>query len=286
MSRGSRKSELSPSATGGSNIDLGKNDGVDMGRKTEPSVTSGGLGITSEITNIGGLSVTVGGSVDVSPINLGINYDPSENSVSVASGAEIPGGLLGVFGGVTIDLNTGEVTGGSLGGEALGLGVNVSSSKNGGLGIEVTVQFGPIEISLGFGFPPEEKRTPTSKPKPPPSGNNPQGFETSKQCFGGSYVLIGTAFSFSDITDRIYPLEDALAKMDLFSERKSNYSESYEDAFADREFGTNKWYKSLKTTKRNSRVGQWQWISNSNNNYYGSPGIIFRHDAIAIVNHS
>jgi hypothetical protein len=114
--------------------------------------------------------VTGGVSVDISPIQLGINYDPSENSVSVASGAEIPGGLLGVSGGVTIDLDTGEITGGSVGGEALGLGVNVSSSKDGGLGVEFTVQipFTPIELELGFGFPPKE---PTPAPAPSPSTN-------------------------------------------------------------------------------------------------------------------
>jgi hypothetical protein len=141
---------------------LGKNNGVDMGRKTQPSVTSGGVGVTREVTNIAGVSVTVGGSIDISPIDLGINYDSSENAISVATGAELPGGLLGASGGVTIDLDTGEVTGGSVGAEGLGLGVNISASKNHGIGVEFTVQipFTPIEISLGFGFPPK-KPTPT-----------------------------------------------------------------------------------------------------------------------------
>ena len=65
MSRSS-KSELSPSVTGG--------NGIDMGRKSQPSVTSGGVGISEEITNIGGVSVTGGVSVDISPIDLGITY--------------------------------------------------------------------------------------------------------------------------------------------------------------------------------------------------------------------
>lgn len=117
--------------------------------------------------------MTGGVSVDISPIDLGINYDPSENSLGVAGGAEIPGGLLGISGGVTVDLDTGEITGGSIGGEALGLGVNVSSSKNGGLGVEFTVQipFTPIEFSVGFGFPPKGKEpTPTPTPTPRPPG--------------------------------------------------------------------------------------------------------------------
>ena len=61
MSKNSRKSELSPSITQGSNaIDLGKNSGVDMGQKSQsqPSLTSGGIGITQEVTSIGGMNVT------------------------------------------------------------------------------------------------------------------------------------------------------------------------------------------------------------------------------------
>jgi hypothetical protein len=169
MSRISRKSELSPSVTkSGGGIDLGKND-VDMGSKgkTSPSVTSGGIGVSTEVTNIGGLTVTGGVSVDISPIDLGINYDPSENSLGIAGGAQIPGGLLGASGGITVDLDTGEVIGGQIGGEALGLGVNISASKDGGLGVEFTVQipFTPIEISLGFGLPPKGKE-PIPEPIP------------------------------------------------------------------------------------------------------------------------
>ena len=172
MSRISRKSELSPSVTkSGGGIDLGKND-VDMGSKgkTSPSVTSGDIGVSTEITNIGGLTVTGGISADISPIGLGINYDPSQNSLGIAGGAEIPGGLLGASAGITVDLDTGEVIGGQIGGEALGLGVNISASKDGGLGVEFTVQipFTPIELSVGFGYSPDETPTPTPTPTPLP----------------------------------------------------------------------------------------------------------------------
>jgi hypothetical protein len=186
MSRVSRKSELSPSVTrGGSGaIDLGKNSGVDMGQKSEPSLTSGGIGITQEVTNVGGMSVSVGGNIDITPVDFGININPSEGTISVATGAEIPGGLLGISGGIEVDLNTGEVIGGSIGGEVGGLGINLSNSKKGGLGIEFTLQIPgtPIELSLGFGFPPKEPTptptpspTPSPSPSPTPSATDPPG---------------------------------------------------------------------------------------------------------------
>lgn len=172
MSRVSQKSGLSPSITKGpsSGIDLGKNNSVDMGQKSQPSVTSGGIGVTQEITNVGGLSVTGGVSVDISPINVGISANPSEGTVSVSSAAEIPGGILGVGGGVTINTSTGEVIEGSIGGEIGGFGINVSSSKEGGLGVEFTVQIPgtPIEFSLGLGFPPKKPTTPTTPTTPTP----------------------------------------------------------------------------------------------------------------------
>ena len=174
MSRVSQKSQLSPAATRGSNaIDLGKNSGVDMGRKAQPSVTSGGIGVTQEVTSIGGATVRAGVNVDLTPVDFGITVNPSEGTVSVATGAEVPGGLLGISGGIEIDTNTGQVIGGSLGGEIGGLGINVSNSQKGGLGIEFTLQIPgtPIELSLGFGFPPDPK-TPT-----PGTGTETPGWE-------------------------------------------------------------------------------------------------------------
>lgn len=176
MSRVSRKSELSPSITRGSNgIDLGKNSDVDMGRKSEPSITSGGIGLTQDITNVGGMNISGGIEVDITPVDFGVNYNASEGTVSIATGAEIPGGLLGVSGGIEIDLNTGEIIGGSIGGEVGGLGINVSNSEKGGLGIEFTVEVVPgIELSLGFGFPPKKpKITPTPAPSPSPTSPLP-----------------------------------------------------------------------------------------------------------------
>ncbi|UNU21435.1 hypothetical protein D0A34_23620 [Microcoleus vaginatus PCC 9802] len=172
-SRVSRKSGLSPSATrGASGIDLGKDSGVDMGRKARPSATSGGIGVTQEVANIGGVSVTGGVSVDVSPLAVNVSgetnaEDPNKNSISISGSAEVPGGFLGVGGGVKINTNTGEVIGGSIGGEIGGLGINVSSSE-GDVGVEFTLQipFTPVEISLGFGFPKKEEPTTPISPTP------------------------------------------------------------------------------------------------------------------------
>jgi hypothetical protein len=192
MSRVSRKSELSSSITKGSGaIDLGKNSGVDTGRKSEPSLTSGGIGITQEVTNVGGMSVSVGGNIDITPVDFGITID-SEGTVSIATGAEIPGGLLGVSGGIEIDLNTGEVIGGSIGGEVGGLGINLSNSKKGGLGIEFTLQIPgtPIELSVGFGFPPKKPTpSPTPAPSTPSNPFNPENLQTSFDCPNGSWEV-------------------------------------------------------------------------------------------------
>ena len=177
MSRVSSPSRPSASATrGSSRIDLGKNSDISISRKTQPSATIGGIGVTQEVASIGGVTVTGGVRVEIAPIGLDISGnpdydDPSKSTVSIAGGAEVPGGIIGVSGGVTINTSTGEIEGGSIGGEIAGIGVNVSNSKRGGLGVEVSVQipFTPIEISLGFGFPKKEEPTPTLPPAPAPA---------------------------------------------------------------------------------------------------------------------
>ena len=222
MSRVSRKSELSPSITrGSSGIDLGKNSGVDMGRKSEPSITSGGIGLKQEVTNIGGMSVSGGIEVDLTPVDFGVNYNASERTVSIATGAEIPGGLLGVSGGIEIDLNTGQVIGGSIGGEVGGLGINVSNSQKGGLGIEFTLQIPgtPIELSIGFGFPPKDPEltltpgsdTPISWEKPIFPTGDPSKFCTIVVAFSIRRIGIDSNgnldFHYEDIGTGTYDLE-------------------------------------------------------------------------------
>ncbi|MEG5048657.1 hypothetical protein [Microcoleus sp. B4-C1] len=179
MSRVSSKSGLSPSATRGSNaINLGKDSsGPEMGRKTQPSVTSGGIAITQEVGNIGGVSVTGGVSVEVSPIGIDVSgdpsyVDPSKASISIAGSAELPGGFLGIGGGVNINTNTGEIIGGSIGGEIGGLGINISASNEGDGGVEFTLQIPgtPIELSLGLQSP---KKDPLPTPTPTPTIPSP-----------------------------------------------------------------------------------------------------------------
>ncbi|MEG4147890.1 hypothetical protein [Microcoleus sp. Pol12B5] len=141
-----------------------------MGRKAQPSISSGGIGVTQEVGNIGGLGVTGGVGVEISPIGLDVSGDPSNGTVSIAGSAEVPGGLLGLSGGVTLDTNTGEIRGGSIGGEALGLGINLSS-EDGDIGVEFTLQipFTPLELSLGLEFPKERLPTPMPIPIPTPT---------------------------------------------------------------------------------------------------------------------
>jgi hypothetical protein len=176
MSRVSSKSSLSPSATSGSSaIDLGKDSGVNMGEKSQTSVSTGGIGVTREVANIGGVSVTGGVSVDVSPIRLDISgnpdyEDPSKSSISIGAGAEVPGGVLGVSGGVTINTSTGRIEGGSIGGEVVGIGINISKSSEGvGVGISLQIPFTPISFELGFEFPDKKEPTPTPTPTPAPT---------------------------------------------------------------------------------------------------------------------
>ncbi|TAE46629.1 MAG: hypothetical protein EAZ88_26190, partial [Oscillatoriales cyanobacterium] len=126
-----------------------------MGEKSQTSVSTGGIGVTREVANIGGVSVTGGVSVDVSPIRLDISgnpdyEDPSKSSISIGAGAEVPGGVLGVSGGVTINTSTGQVKGGSIGGEVVGIGINISKSSEGvGVGISLQIPFTPISFELG-----------------------------------------------------------------------------------------------------------------------------------------
>jgi len=260
MSRVSRKSELSPSVTrGGNGIDLGKNSGVDMGEKTQPSMTSGGIGITQEVTSIGGSTLSAGIEIDVTPVDFGVNFNPSEGSVAVSGGAEIPGGILGVSGGIEVDLATGEVIGGSVGAEVGGLGINLSNSKKGGLGIEFTVQIPgtPIELSLGFGFPPEPLsppgepppgEPPPGEPPPgePPPGEPPPGEPPppSVECSTGSWVVGGYSDSGIFLSGNAYlDYRLEIIKFLINTYATTSLDEDAAIAHANRRFGVGRWTK-------------------------------------------
>ncbi len=145
------KSSLSPSSASPSSnrIDLGKND--ISGGRSQVSASSGGIGITQEITSIGGMQISGGVSVDISPLEFEVSSN-GRDTVSIAGSAEIPGGLLGVGGGISIDTSTGQIKGGSISGEVAGLGIEISQIDGSlGLGISLQIPFTPISINLGIG---------------------------------------------------------------------------------------------------------------------------------------
>jgi hypothetical protein len=125
---------------------------------------------------------------------------------------------------------------------------------------------------------PEEPKRPSSGPILQPSSNNPSGFETSKQCFGGSFELVRSfTAQGGDGKARIYKMEESLRLGDADAEsRWLGYGEEYFDAFADREFGKNKWYKVLKEAVDPGGGGGWIWIPSSNPlSYIGGFGRIY-----------
>ncbi|MEG4066253.1 hypothetical protein QUA42_02675 [Microcoleus sp. Pol11C2] len=231
MSRVSRTSGLSPSATRGSSaIDLGKDSGVDMGRKSQPSISSGGIGVTQEVGSIGGIGIELGAAVEVSPLGIDISGDPSKGTVGIAGSAELPGGLLGLSGGVKIDTNTGEIIGGSIGGEIGGLGINLSSDE-GNIGVEFTLQipFTPIELSLGLRFPETKK---DQKPSVP-TVNKGIGFSYSDlkltlnpNCVYHFMLLLkGYKKEFYDLLDPNWLLEGRWREVTLVFGEGSTYIE-------------------------------------------------------------
>jgi hypothetical protein len=251
-----------------------------MGQKSEPSPTSGGIGITQEVTNIGGMSVSAGANIDITPLDFGISVDPSEGTVSLATGAEVPGGLLGISGGITIDTNTGEVIGGSIGAEVGGLGINISNSKKGGLGIEFTVQIPgtPIELSLGLGFPPKGKQ-PTSTPTPSPT--TPRSPPTRTKCSNGSWI-VGGYIRDNFLEGKNYL--EALAVGIKFTVDYSTigYDEELSTGLANNVWGVNGWFRTeikisnyfptsspASNSPSPTYVGEWYFENDSGKISYG-----------------
>jgi len=271
----SQKSELSPSITrGGDGIDLGKNSGVDIGRKSQPSMTSGGIGISQEVTSVGGASLSAGVEVDLTPVDFGVCFS-DEGNVAVSGGAEIPGGLLGVSGGLEIDLNTGEVIGGSVGAEVGGLGVNVSNSKKGGIGIEFTVQIPgtPIELSIGLGFPPESP-TPTPTPSPSPSTITGLSIPGDKSCKNGKYTLVANTRYFDTIHGKsgdwvVSVIERINARIayDLYNLE----GEAGDTRMANNRWGEGNWQIEVRTIESTEKFGSWMYISSTAPATYSIP---------------
>jgi hypothetical protein len=145
------------------------------------------LGITQEIIEAGGLSVTGGVSVDVSPLRVNVSgyndfENPENSTISISGNAEIPGGLLGISGGVIINTSTGKIVGGSIGQEIGGIGVSISIEDNNiGLSFSYQLPFSPITLSIGLGYDigPTTPTTPTT-PTPTPTPGDEAPTPTNK----------------------------------------------------------------------------------------------------------
>lgn len=131
----------------------------------------------------------------------------------------------------------------------------------------------------GCKLPPEPDPRSESDPIQQPSSNNPNAILTVKKCVGGRYELVREALSASDYRNRIYAIEDSLARMDAFDE--SEYNKASEDAFANNYHGAGNWYI-VQRSVTNQRIygGQWLWLSDANSNYLGSLGRTFKVDAL------
>ncbi|HEY9865101.1 MAG TPA: hypothetical protein V6D21_13075 [Candidatus Obscuribacterales bacterium] len=117
---------------GGSGISLAKGGFTSAEKGSEGQSKSGlggSLGGSVTVADYGDVEIKGVVDIDISPLRGDISYDTSTNEVGVSGGIKIPGGVVGVGGGVGVDLDTGEITGGSV---SLGIGgadVEVSISE-------------------------------------------------------------------------------------------------------------------------------------------------------------
>lgn len=117
---------------GGSGISLAKGGFTSAEKGSEGQSKSGlggSLGGSVTVADYGDVEIKGVVDIDISPLRGDISYDTSTNELGVSGGIKIPGGVVGVGGGVVVDLDTGEISGGSV---SLGIGgadVQVSVSK-------------------------------------------------------------------------------------------------------------------------------------------------------------
>lgn len=154
-----------------------KNSGINLRKESEPTISEkpteqekSGAGLTASLGEYGDYEVKAVAEVDISPLDFDVNYDTSSNELGASGEIGLPGGIVGIGGGVTVDLDTGEVS--SISG-SIGLG-----------GYDVEVSFGNCESTLqvtyfGLGFSlskdtcssDDDKKEEPSDPSNPP--NNP-----------------------------------------------------------------------------------------------------------------
>lgn len=112
-------------------IDLKKDreTGLDLEKKIDVDAGTGGIGISFDVQEFeNGDKISIGYQVEP-PIQLGIDYNVSSNELGLSGGFEAPGDLIGLSGGVTIDLNSGEIVGGELGVALGGVDVSIGEGK-------------------------------------------------------------------------------------------------------------------------------------------------------------
>lgn len=101
----------------------------------------GSVGFGAEILEVGDNgSIGVSVSVDVNPLNFDFNLN-DDGSVTIGAGAQIPGRMLGVGGGVTVDAD-GNVIGGN------------ASVSAGGVSVSIGVEECIATIGLGYSIGP------------------------------------------------------------------------------------------------------------------------------------
>lgn len=69
-----------------------------------------GVGIDVEVSEYGSTAVDIVIDFDISPIELDFDYDPTANELSGGIELGLPGDLIGITGGMTVNTETGEIT--------------------------------------------------------------------------------------------------------------------------------------------------------------------------------
>lgn len=117
----------------------------DSFEKSEKSKGSVGLRKTLAKEDIGGgtVSVSAGLSVDVLPIDVDISLE--DDNLNIKGEVGLPGDVVSVGGGVVVDINTGEVVGGSASASVGGATVEVSQVE-----CERSISISYFGISIGY----------------------------------------------------------------------------------------------------------------------------------------
>lgn len=73
-------------------------------------VDAGGIEVSATVSEFDGTTVDVVAGFDISPLELNFDYDPTASTLSGGIEVGLPGDLIGITGGISVDFDTGEVT--------------------------------------------------------------------------------------------------------------------------------------------------------------------------------